>query len=208
MKVDGDGSNFDSPLIEALGQAQGAVASLRNMLYSTNSTYDTAEQQLLVSESAFFDNSNTAAELARNISVTTSAAYHNLSIGIEDMVLAGKSGSIPFTVYNTSDSALKVTLTFNATGGASVTDSEYANGYTTVLYTGENTFSVPVECDADGGSLSVAVTSGNTVIAQDGAAVHTSSINTVTLVVCALILVGVVVFVVRRRHRRNSTPVE
>lgn len=195
-------STYTQQYLDALTPAQKAVTLLRGMLYSTNTKYDETLRTLLVSEGAGFSDENTAAALADSVGNSAATVLEGVTVDAEDMTLAGTSGTIPFTITNDADTALEVTIVFEPGSGVTVTDDKYASGYTTILYTGQNTFSVPVACSDEQSSLSIAVTSGDSLITGQTIAVHTSHINEVTLIVCGVALVGVVIFLVRQRKRR------
>lgn len=196
------GSIYPQQYLDALIPAQKAVTLLRGMFYSTNATYDRALRTLLVSEGTGFSDRGTATALADDVGKSASTILGAVTVDAEDMTLAGTSGNVPFTITNDADAALKVTITFAPGDGLAVTDDRYASGYTTVLYTGQNTFTVPVTCTDELSSLSITVTSEGVPINGQTIAVHTSHINEVTLIVCSVILVGVVIFLVRRRKHR------
>ena len=122
-----------------------------------------------------------------------------VSVTSSDLTLSGISGSVPFSITNTSDRNLNVVLRFTASNLTLGTKPLR----TLTLLPAENYVTVPIDLRASaGGKLRLQVVAGTLVIASKTVEVHASYLDRLAIVGGVVALLGGMLFFIRRRVRR------
>ncbi len=164
----------------------------------------TATQQSLVTESASWaglDRAWTDADrglgFARASLKTTQPILDGISMKAEPITLSGTRGDIPITIDNRSDKTLQVVVKLTSSGGARVRGADEIRA---TLPPKETYLEIPVEMQASlAGRLVIEVTAADLVLERETVEVQASTLDRIVLgAAVALVLLGMLVFIVRR----------
>ncbi len=127
------------------------------------------------------------------------AVLRSVRVAASNLTLSGARGSVPFSITNSSGRSLSVVLR--------VTSDNIAVGVpplrTQVLRPAENYVTVPVDLRSSvGGSLRLQVVAGTLVIASESVEVRASYLDRLAIVGAIALLLGFMLFYIRRRVRR------
>ncbi|NTU89239.1 MAG: hypothetical protein HGA54_04930 [Actinobacteria bacterium] len=198
-------SAVDEGYIREVTNARRNTNALRDVLYSSSATYDTALQLSLLSEYGNWKEGTDTGIAYANAS--TQAALSMLSgihIYVEPMVLAGTHGSIPIVLINDTDAAYTVNLDFIEGDNLVVSDGGETESNEIIIYSGQNYIQIPVELTAQRSTLGIAVHVGDFTITQNTISITTSHIDQITIVVCAVLgILGLILLISRYFRRKN-----
>ncbi len=122
-----------------------------------------------------------------------------VSITASDLTLSSARGSVPFSINNSSDRALKVVLRLTAEN-VSLRSPRLR---TMTLLPAENYVTVPIDLRAStGGRLRLQVVAGTLVIASQTVDVHASYLDRLAIVGGVVMVLGAMLFYIRRRVKR------